>query len=628
MRTPKNIFFVLSLIVAASFMVNSAGCGRKTILRDGIRMPIEDARRMDFEDAKAALSEKDYEKAIEIYKMMLDTYPRDKKTSDIMIKMGTAQYQNEDFAAAENTFNDVINYYPDTEDAAEAAWGISLIAYKDGDCNEVLGTLISYRNFASTRRWDQMTMLLAECAKDVGSPKDALIFYADELNEGRDDELKDNAKAHADIIVKDLSDSELKEIAEERPFSFPGDLIRLELANRAISRDELDEASRLVKEVGDNYPDTTYVSDIDKIRSMLEKWSKVRSNRIGVMLPLSGGLSAQGEMALQGMMLAADVFNKGENFFPAELVIRDTTKGDATIEEIVEDLYNNEHVVAIVGPMRSSSAKRAAVKAQELSVPIVVLSPTDDLVEAGDMIYQNCLTMKDQAETLVDHAVNVDKITRFSVLYPDSAYGRDFLHIFSQTLSKAGGRVIIHQSYETETTHFRDPIKEIKEYNRSAKKDEKIQAVFIPDSWKKVAMIAPQIRYYRLTGTKLFGINAWHSQELLRQTQPDDLEGAIFTDGIAPEAGRPSFNQFRRNYKNQFEHEPGIVAAQAYESVDLLLFLVRTYKIRDREQLKKALDHVNDFPGVMGLINVEPSGKWRKTVYLLTINDGDILVLY
>ena len=76
--------------------------------------------------------------------------------------------------------------------------------------------------------------------------------------------------------------------------------------------------------------------------------------------------------------------------------------------------------------------------------------------------------------------------------------------------------------------------------------------------------------------------------------------------------------QFRRNYKKLFKHEPGIVAAQAYESVDLLLFLVRTYKIRDREQLKQAIDHVNDFPGVMGLINVEPSGKWRKTVYLFS----------
>ncbi len=628
MRAPKNIFLVVLLIIAVSFMVNSAGCRQKTILRDGVRLPIEDARRMDIADADAALSEKNYEKAIDVYKMMLDTYPRDKKTSGIMIRLGTAQYQNGNFAAAGNTFDDVINYYPGTKDSAEAAWGISLIAYKDGACNEVLGTLLSYREFASTKRWDQMTMLLAECAKEVGSPKDALIFYADELNEGKDDKLKENAKAHSDVIVKDLSDSELEEIAEERPFTFPGDIVRLELAKRAISRDELDEASRLVKEVGENYPDTAYVPEMDKLRSLLEKWSKVRSNRIGVMLPLSGGLSAQGEMALQGMMLAADVFNKGENFFPAELVIRDTTKGDSTIEEIVEDLYNNEHVVAIVGPMRSSSAKQAAIAAQELGVPIVTLSPTDDLVEAGDMIYQNCLTMKDQAETLADHAVNVDKITRFSVLYPDSAYGRDFLHTFAKSVNNIGGQVIIHHGYEAETTHFRDPIKDIKKYNKSSKKSERIQAIFIPDSWKKVAMIAPQIRYYRLTDIKLFGINAWHSEMILRQTQPDDLEGAIFTDGIAPEAGRPSYNQFRRNYKKLFEHEPGIVAAQAYESVDLLLFLVRTYKIRDREQLKQAIDHVNDFPGVMGLINVEPSGKWRKTVYLLTINDGDILVLY
>ena len=140
-------------------------------------------------------------------------------------------------------------------------------------------------------------------------------------------------------------------------------------------------------------------------------------------------------------------------------------------------------------------------------------------------------------------------------------------------------------------------------------------------------MISPQIRYCRLTKVKLLGINGWHSEELLTQTQPEDLEGAVFTDAFAPEARRPGFNSFTRRFQGEYNEWPGLLEAQAYEAVDLLLYLIQTYHVRDRKQLKQALDHVKDFPGVLGLITVDPEGKWRKPLYLFTIRDGEFYVI-
>lgn len=617
MTKSQKLVRVVGLCIIAGMLHTGALCQR-TIQRDGVRMTVEEAETKDLARARIALSEENYDEAISIYLQFSEEFPKSDNTALVMVKTGEAYYKKGEYEWAKDEFNEVLVRFSKSPEAADAAWGLALLSFREGDCAGVEGIIKEHRDRDQGSRWDAMTSLMAECEFEHGDRKKALEHFGEEARKGRDKDFRKKARARAELLVKEVKEPDLEDIAKRFRSAFPGDLVLIELIGRAIEGYDLDRALLFVGKFEERFGESDYLPEFEKLKKHAEQWSKVKPNRIGVMLPLSGNLSGIGEQALQGIMLAASIFDEGEPILPAELVIKDTGDDRVPIEDIVEGLVNEDFVIAIVGPLRSQLAERAAVKAQELGVPLVTLSPRDGLAKRGDMIYQNSLTKSEQVEALADYAVLGKKMTGFSVLYPDDDYGRDFLGLFSRAVAERGGSVGASQSYALDDTDFRKEIWALKRQRSSSP----FQAILIPDSYVRVAMIAPQIRYCRLSKISLLGINGWHSEELLVQTQPVDIEGAVFTDAIAPEARLPGFNIFTRRFRAEYEDMPGLMEAQAYESVDLLLYVIQTYRVRDREQLKQALDHIKDYPGVLGLITVDDDGKWKKPVYLFMINDG------
>jgi len=608
-----------ALFVLAAFLTGST-C-RRTVVREGVKVPVGQAQRMDLEKARRAVAEQRYDEAIRIYRKFMDDFPRGEYAPAALVGMGEAYFKKGDCRAARLAFSELLERFPREPEAADAAWGIALCAYKTDDCALVTDMVSSYRNRARGRRWDQMTLLAAECEKRRGDTKAALRYYAEEKLGGYDQELVNLAKIKAEILVKRMDDDALQAFAREYRKGFPGDLAALELASRAMEDDDYERAEVWIEHFNRHYPESEYEPELIKLQSVVERWQKVESNRIGVLLPLTGSLADIGDQAIKGVMLAARVFEPISPVYPPEIMIKDTGEGSREIEEVVESLVNDDHVIAIVGPLRTDLAEKAAVAAQELGVPMIALSPGDGVTGFGDMIYQNCLTKTDQVNAVISYCMRDLGIDSFGIIYPDDDYGREFKRLFVASAARAGAEIVDAQLYSYESTDFQYQIKQFKDL-RDAGRD--IPAVFVPDSWIRLAMIAPQVRFYDLDEVRLLGVNAWHTEELIGQTQPDDLEGVIFPDGIAPEADRPNFNSFTRRFKQVFKTEPGLVEAQAYEAVDLLVNLLDTYSVKDRTQLKKALDHVENYPGVLGRITIGQSGKFNKPVYIFTITGGRI----
>ena len=73
------------------------------------------------------------------------------------------------------------------------------------------------------------------------------------------------------------------------------------------------------------------------------------------------------------------------------------------------------------------------------------------------------------------------------------------------------------------------------------------EALFIPDSAFRVAMIVSQLAYYDITGIRLLGTSGWDSPELLK-TDPEHLQGAVFVDGFFPNSFRPEVNAFIESF--------------------------------------------------------------------------------
>jgi branched-chain amino acid transport system substrate-binding protein len=142
----------------------------------------------------------------------------------------------------------------------------------------------------------------------------------------------------------------------------------------------------------------------------------------------------------------------------------------------------------------------------------------------GEYVFQNSLTYASQAEALVAYAFEDLGIRTYAILYPRNSYGLTFKGLFQQEVEHRGGKVVVSASYTDDQTDFGDVIKGMVRYEkpRDPKEEPKpiinFQAIFIPDDFKRINLVVPQLAYYDIKEVQLLGTNGWNSPDLLRDS--------------------------------------------------------------------------------------------------------------
>jgi|GEM_PF-3146147 len=180
--------------------------------------------------------------------------------------------------------------------------------------------------------------------------------------------------------------------------------------------------------------------------------------RIGFIGPLTGDYADYGRRVLQGALLAIDEYNTaaGETIV---LVPVDSHGDPEKAEEALNELLKSFEPVAVIGPVLSSEAKKIIEPACKAKVPII--SPTasaDELSGACPYFFRNCLTPKAEAVAAADYAYNEKKLKKFGIIYPNTPYGNNLADAFITRITELGGQTIASQSYEENSTDFKDII--------------------------------------------------------------------------------------------------------------------------------------------------------------------------
>lgn len=353
---------------------------------------------------------------------------------------------------------------------------------------------------------------------------------------------------------------------------------------------------------------------------------------IGVLLPLKGAYAQFGEDALSGVLLAADVFGE-DTGKKVEVKVRDVSE-PAFVESVVDELSMDDRVAAMVGPLISSTAVEAARHAQRRRVPIITLSQKDGITEAGDYVFRSFLTPSAQAAAIAEYATTVGK-KNFAILYPQNSYGIELSRFFEKEVQKRGGTVVRAGAYKPGSTNFGDDIKRlfgmeieerregrrlIKQYTATVE----IDALFIPDYYETVGLIAPYMDYYNIKDVLLLGANGWNSDKLI-PLAGKNVEGAVFVDGFFPASARPGTMDFIRRFSDVYGRMPGVLEAQAYDAAMMLIYAMNGDKSVDRASLKGRLTRLRGFSGAGGGITFDAHGEAVKKLFLLTVRDGRII---
>lgn len=370
--------------------------------------------------------------------------------------------------------------------------------------------------------------------------------------------------------------------------------------------------------------------------------------KVGVLLPLSGQFSLYGNSTLQGIQCAVGLTPPCTSAMNIDLIVKDTGSSTVKTEAAIEELAG-EKVIAIIGPLLSSTVDAAARKAQELRIPMISLSQKENVSEAGDYIFKHSLTSLDQVETLANFAVEKKKLKNFGIIYPSNKYGYEFARLFREAVEAKGGKVVYERGYLH--SDLKGPEQPKKKENISgyttglsgAAEEEKgateekeeirfivpssVQAIFIPDSYKAVKYVVRAMHEGTpdVGNIMLLGVNRWNNPGLVEDGM-GSLEGAVFVDGFYKEGSDPTTRNFVQSFSHAYNVEPTILEAQAFDALKLIEAAIKGGG-NTRDKLKSKLATLKNVDGATGKIRFGENRETRRNLFILTVQHGAIAEL-
>ena len=270
-----------------------------------------------------------------------------------------------------------------------------------------------------------------------------------------------------------------------------------------------------------------------------------------------------------------------------------------------------------------NSAQAAAVKAQELGVPLISLSQREGVIDVGDFVFRNSVSPSSEVDAVVDYSIGQKMLKRFFILYPDNMKGAEYERLFTQKVEELGGKIVARHAYAPNEMEFAVVLKGVANKggpgNRSG-----FDAVFIPDSSRVVGYIAPTLALSGVEDVRLLGISRWDDSDLIERGGKF-VDGAIFVDSFYKKAHEAQVISFIKKFKETYGIEPTLLEALGFDATRAIVIAAQEMGAFHRETMRDSLTRISGFRGVSGLMGFSPSGDARRKLTLLTVKNGAIV---
>jgi ABC-type branched-subunit amino acid transport system substrate-binding protein len=343
---------------------------------------------------------------------------------------------------------------------------------------------------------------------------------------------------------------------------------------------------------------------------------------IGAILPLSGRGREIGQRALRGLMIAAGSPPQGPPAPDApQLVLRDDGGDRERAARAVEELVSIHRAVAIVGPLDGPAALVAARRAQQFGVPLITLSPADDVTQVGPMVFRLFPSAEGEVRELV-RAARARGARRFAAIYPQNAYGQTMRELLERVVASEEAAIATSVSYVPGATSFGRAIETL----TSGEPD----AVLIPDAARQIALIAPALAAAGLWSSPasssppprgrrivLLVPSAGFDPVALRPSSRY-LQGALFSAPFFADTAQGAARSFADAFLARFATAPDLFAAYAYDAFQLVRRAVES-GATSREAVARWLVEAGAMPTAGASEGLGPNREARRATRLLEL---------
>jgi ABC-type branched-subunit amino acid transport system substrate-binding protein len=495
-----------------------------------------------------------------------------------------------------------------------------------------------------TQKWalqerQERFLLLAEGLLALDEPHKTLYFYQQALVIEGQETPRDVLTRIYTLLSDRFSEADLAEAVfmyRDKPVAY---LAMLQLGWRALAAGQKELAQEWATAAMAAPAGFAYHEEALALQSQLTDPAQIQ-RAIGVLLPLSGRYAAFGQRVQRGMQLALEVFRP---HIPVRFIFRDTAGDETIAAQQLAELAISDRVIGIAGPLVGNAATGAASRANQERTPLLTMSQREGLAASSLYVFRNSLTPQLQVRALLDYAMEELGFSRFGIMAPQTRQGEHFAKFFREEVLRRGGEVVAEQSYLTDQTDFRHQVRLLRGLDPNAPDEEEpkpdpnnpsavaikkepppFEALFIPDDADRISLIAPQLAFYGLEEVQLLGPSGWNDAELPRLAR-QFVEKAVFTDGFFRHSTYPFVQEFVERYFRLYNEEPTILEAQGYDIAGIMLTLLNDSRVRSREDLRRALAQLQNYPGVTGATSFNSLGEADKILFLLQVQNGTIV---
>ncbi len=285
--------------------------------------------------------------------------------------------------------------------------------------------------------------------------------------------------------------------------------------------------------------------------------------------------------------------------------------------QLVEVEYPDEmegikgSIIGVVGPLLPKDLPRVFSWAQEKGVPVITpLMVRPGITLGNSPLYRTAMPLDQEVTYTASFLVSKLNVHEMAIFFPDTPYGRVVSDLMEKDFTKEGGKVVLKRSYPPTLRDFTSVVQELKGWKVNHGLP---QVLYVPDSWRKVVLLAPQLVFHDLRGITLVGTALWDSPRLVSEGK-GYVEYAFFPDTFVSNSPYLPPLEFLYSFRMTYGFDPSPLAAQAYDATKALLI---------RERMGCSLKDIK-FIGVTGMVGFDAHGDPLRVPAFLMVEGGKI----
>jgi len=299
---------------------------------------------------------------------------------------------------------------------------------------------------------------------------------------------------------------------------------------------------------------------------------------------------------------------------PVRVIFEDDKSSTYEAVRKVRQLIDRNKVLAVLGEVASSRSLAGGLIADTSEVPMVTPSSTAvSVTQHRQWVFRTCFTDDQQGAVAAKFVRDAMSVRRVAIFFAaQDTYSSGLARAFRHEFKRLGGEVVFDKGYQKGETSFRTYLSELRSSN--------YEAVFVPNYYNEMVLIARQARELGIPGRVFVGGDGWDSSNLL-DGAGEELEGAHFTNHYAPDVPWENSRKFFADYTSAYGHDPTSLSAQGYDAARVLADAIARAQDESPKAIREALAQTRGFLGATGTLTMDKDHNAMKPIVVVQIKD-------